>query len=153
MTNAAAGGNTVLGTGGGAVAGITAQAFYVYTPNISVQELAVDDTGNVGAAASYYSASRRELKTHITKLPFDPLALVDKIHILSWCLKTDPKCLSGAASKNLGGMANGKNALPVEILDGPQRRSVSVNNEAALALAAIQELEREVRELARRRGK
>ena len=57
MPNTSAGGNTALGTGGGAVNGVNAQAFYVYTPNIAVEQLAVDDYGNLGIANSLYAAA------------------------------------------------------------------------------------------------
>jgi hypothetical protein len=56
MPNSAAGCNTLTGTGGGAVAGVSAQAWYLYVPCIG-QYTAVDNAGNLGVQGGVFANS------------------------------------------------------------------------------------------------
>lgn len=143
FANGGGSGNTILSSvGGGAVAGISPTALYVYQPSYG-EALAIDDGGNVGAAGNFFAASTRASKTQIAALDFDPLKAVAALNVLSWCHTYDAACKDGKAVKNVGPMADDA-STSLHFVNGPTRDSLNVNNAVSIGLAAIQELNKKV---------
>lgn len=125
----------------GTVAGVVGNAMAI-AQNGGVNLLFLDNSGDVGIAGGYFSASSRAEKRDIRQLPFDPLQLIDDTTWIGWCYKKNVKCNGDVAGdQTYGYIAEDTSAY----LAGPKHNHTNAQDIAAIDAAAIKELDARVR--------